>query len=190
MIDICEDLFVRYRLQVNLKACGREVKIKQLETLVKNCRTEKNYKFFFSVNFRYARLLYKKADSLDTTSLQNTNKALKVLNDAQNALDRADKAAQKAQAKFEFEHEKEEKVTELKAALDTMQNIYQAQYSINEADDLKREVDEETKEPEAEEFLDIFEDAIQHLTRGLTFADNAQDDLLRSHIHFKLGFIY
>ena len=73
MIDICEDYFMRYRLQVNLKACGRELKIKQLETLVNCCRSEKNFKFFFGVNYRYSRLLYKKADSLDTSTLTNTN---------------------------------------------------------------------------------------------------------------------
>ena len=72
----------------------------------------------------------KKAESADTSTLANANIAINVVANAKSALDRAEKAAEANS----YEHEKDDKIKEVKAQLEMKDNKLNAEKGLHEVE--------------------------------------------------------
>ena len=111
MID--EGQLIAMKILFDIREWDIAKSLAKLDTLLKNCH-EANYKYFFLVNFKYAKLLFKQVQSLDTSTFFNTNQALQRLQLSQKYLARAIGAAEKAADRYAYQHEQDEKVAKLK----------------------------------------------------------------------------
>lgn len=142
--------------------------LRKYEILLKNCH-EKNFKYFFLINYQHAKLFYKKAASMDTSTYANVNKALGVLEVAKKQFKRAEDCATKAAQKYGYGHGKDDKVINLKQAMEKKEYSYKSQQSILNAeyvieDIMEREEYKEISEIQEDEDVVIeLQDAVDQL---------------------------
>ena len=166
MIDSCLKEFIKIRL--DLKDYSMDEQLRKYEILLKNCH-EKNFKYFFLINYQHAKLLYKKAASMDTSTFANVNKALGVLEVAKKQFKRAEDCATKAAKKYGYGHGKDDKVINLKQAIEKKDYSYKSQQSILNAGNVIEEImeTEEYKETseiqENEDLVDVLQEAVDLL---------------------------
>ena len=148
MIDSCAKEFIKIRL--DLKDYTMDEQLRKYEILLKNCH-EKNFKYFFLINYQHAKLLYKKAASMDTSTFANVNKALGVLEVAKKQFKRAEDCTTKAAQKYGYGHGKDDKVINLKEAMEQKEYSYKSQQSILNAEYIIEDI------MEREEYKEISE---------------------------------
>lgn len=84
---------------LDIKDFTMEKKINYLMFLLKYCHSS-NYKFFFLINYKHAKLLFKSVVRKDTTTLVQANEASLLLESSKAALARAIYSADRAAVKY------------------------------------------------------------------------------------------
>ena len=101
LVESGEEIFLSAML--DMKSYGAVEREKELLAFSKNCKP-KNFKLYFFVNYKLAKVRKKRAESCDTSNLAGTNVAIGFITNARKTLGLGEKQAEQNS----YEHEKDE----------------------------------------------------------------------------------